>query len=44
MIGGVTRRGGLPGLLDQVAHLAEVKFCHVSFQGGLTRQAVVGFV
>ena len=35
MIGGVTRRGGLPGLPDQVAHLAEVKFCHVSFQGGL---------
>ena len=30
MIGGVTRRGGLPGLLDRVTLSAGVKFCHVN--------------
>ena len=30
MIGGVTRQGGWPGLLDRVTLSAGVKFCHVN--------------
>ncbi len=30
MIGGVTRLGGLPGLLGRVTLLAGIAFCHVN--------------
>ena len=44
MIGGVTRQGGQPAQPDRVTLSAGVKFCHVTFQGGVTRLAGVGLV
>ena len=44
MIGGVTCQGMETGLPDQVTLSAGFKFCHVTFQGGVTRLAGLGFV
>ena len=43
MIGGVTCQGMETGLPDRVTLSAGFKFCHVTFQGGVTCLAGLGF-